>query len=126
MKSLSRVRLFAIPWTVAYMPLRSWDFPGKDTGVGCHFLLQGIFLTQELNPGLLHCRQMLSHLSPQGTCTDETCPNRVCTLVHCSSEMLPEISVLVWAAVTKITRLNALNKKYIFLSFKDGSLRSKC
>ena len=29
-----------------------WDSPGKDTGVGCHFLLQGIFLTQESNPGL--------------------------------------------------------------------------
>ena len=31
-----------------------WDFPGKNTGVGCHFLLQGIFLTQGLNLGLLH------------------------------------------------------------------------
>ena len=30
-----------------------WDFPGKNTGVGCHFLLQGIFLTQESNPRLL-------------------------------------------------------------------------
>ena len=30
------------------------DFPGKNTGVGCHFLLQGIFLTQELNPHLLY------------------------------------------------------------------------
>ena len=30
-----------------------WDFPGKDTGIGWHFLLQGIFPTQELNPGLL-------------------------------------------------------------------------
>ena len=29
------------------------DSPGKNTGVGRHFLLQGIFLTQELNPGLL-------------------------------------------------------------------------
>ena len=29
-----------------------WDFPGKNTGVGCHFLLQGIFLTQEFNPHL--------------------------------------------------------------------------
>ena len=36
-----------------------WDFPGKKTGVGCHFLLQGIFLTQGLNLGLLHCRQTL-------------------------------------------------------------------
>ena len=38
----------------------------QDTGVGCHFLLQGIFLTQGLNPGLLHCRQTLYHLSHQG------------------------------------------------------------
>ena len=33
-----------------------WNFPGKNTGVGCHFLLQGIFLTQRSNLGLLHCR----------------------------------------------------------------------
>ena len=30
--------------------------PGKNTGVGCHGLLQGVFPSQELNPGLLHCR----------------------------------------------------------------------
>ena len=34
--------------------LRPWDSPGKNTGVGCHFLLQGIFPTQGLNPGLPH------------------------------------------------------------------------
>ena len=33
-----------------------WDLPGKNTGAGCHFLLPGIFPTQELNLGLLHCR----------------------------------------------------------------------
>ena len=33
-----------------------WDFPGKNTGVGCHFLLQRIFPTQRSNLGLLHCR----------------------------------------------------------------------
>ena len=32
------------------------DFPGKNPGVDCHFLLQGTFLTQGLNPGLLHCQ----------------------------------------------------------------------
>ena len=31
-----------------------WDFPGKNTGVGCHFLLQGIFPTLGLNPHPLH------------------------------------------------------------------------
>ena len=40
-----------------------WDSPGKSTGVGCYFLLQGIFPTQESNPGFLHCRQMLYPLS---------------------------------------------------------------
>ena len=34
--------------------LCTWDFPGKNTGVGCHFLLQGIFMTQGLGPNLLH------------------------------------------------------------------------
>ena len=61
-KSLSRVRLFAIPWTVAYQALRPWDFPGKSTGMGCLFLLQGIFPTQGSNPSLQHCRQTLYHL----------------------------------------------------------------
>ena len=36
--------------------LHPWDSPGKNAGVCCHFLLQGIFLTQESNPCLLHCR----------------------------------------------------------------------
>ena len=39
------------------------DSPGKNTGLGCHFLLQGIFPTQGLNPGLLHFRQILYSLS---------------------------------------------------------------
>ena len=40
-----------------------WNSPGKNIGVGCHFLFQGVFLTQELNLGLLHCRQTLYQLS---------------------------------------------------------------
>ena len=36
------------------MLLCLWDFPARITGVGCHFLLQGVFLTQELNPRILH------------------------------------------------------------------------
>ena len=41
------------------------DFVHENTGVGCQFLLQGIFLTQELNLSLLHCRQILLSLSHQ-------------------------------------------------------------
>ena len=43
-----------------------WDFPGKNMGVDSHSLLQGIFLTQELNLDLLHCKQILYHLSQPG------------------------------------------------------------
>ena len=53
-------------WPHGLQPVRllcPWGFPGKNTGVGCHFLLQGIFPFQESNPGLLHCRQILYHLS---------------------------------------------------------------
>ena len=41
------------------------DSPGKNTGVGCHFVLQGIFLTQGSNSGLPHCSQILYQLSYQ-------------------------------------------------------------
>ena len=44
-----------------------WDFPGKNTGVGSHSLLQELFPTQGSNLGLLHCRQILHHLSHQGS-----------------------------------------------------------
>ena len=45
----------------------SIGFSNKNTGVGCHFLLQGIFTTQGLIPQLLHCRQILYPLSHQGS-----------------------------------------------------------
>ena len=48
------------------MLLCPWDSPGKNTGVGCHDLLQGIFLPQKLNLSLLYYGEMLYHLSHQG------------------------------------------------------------
>ena len=65
MKSLSRVQLFATPWTIPTRLLGPWHFLGKSTGVGCHFLLQGIFPTQGSNPGFPHCKQTLYRLSHQ-------------------------------------------------------------
>ena len=43
------------------------DSSEKNTGVGCHALLPGIFSTQGSNPGLLHCRRSLYHLNHQGS-----------------------------------------------------------
>ena len=54
------------PWTVAARLFCPWDFPGKNTGVGCYSLLQGIYPTQGSNLGLPYCRQILYHLSHQG------------------------------------------------------------
>ena len=52
--ALSHVWLFITPWAVATPRLLCpWDFPGKNTGLGCHFLFQRIFLIQGLNPHLL-------------------------------------------------------------------------
>ena len=53
-QSLSSMRLFVTPWTMQPARLLClWDFPGKNTRLG-HFLFQRIFLTQGLNPHLLH------------------------------------------------------------------------
>ena len=50
---LSHVCLFTTLWAVAHKTPRLWNFPGKNTGVGCHFLLQRIFPTQGSNLLLL-------------------------------------------------------------------------
>ena len=58
------VRLLGTPWISAYQSHCPWDSPGKNTGVGFHFLLWGISLTQGSNLSLLcflHCRQIIYH-----------------------------------------------------------------
>ena len=55
----SHVQVFVSLWTVAHQAPLSKDFAAKNTGMGHHALLQGIFLTQGLNLGFLHCRQIL-------------------------------------------------------------------
>ena len=45
-------------------PPGPWNSSGKNTGAGCHFLLPGIFPTQGLTPGLLHCGQTLLTKAP--------------------------------------------------------------
>ena len=58
-KSLSCVQLFTTPWTSPC----PWNWPDQDTEVVSLSLLQGIFPTQGLNPGLPHCREILYCLS---------------------------------------------------------------
>ena len=62
---LSCVRFFVTLWTVDHQCPQ--DFPGKNTGVGCHFLLQGNFPSQGSNLCLLHCQGDSFPLSHQGS-----------------------------------------------------------
>ena len=65
-KLLSRVRLFVTPWTVACQAPLSMGFSKQEYWSGLPFLSAGTFPAQGLHPGLLHCRQILYHLSHQG------------------------------------------------------------
>ena len=60
--SFSRAQLFKIPWLLC-----PWDSPGKNTGVGGRSLLQGLFPAQGSQLGLSRCRQILYHLSHEGS-----------------------------------------------------------
>ena len=62
LKLLIHVWLFATPWTI-----QSMDFSRQKYWSGWPFLLQGIFPTHGLNPGIPHCRRILYHLSHQGS-----------------------------------------------------------
>ena len=71
-----------------------WESPGKNTGVGCHFLLQGIFPTQGSNPGLPHSRQMLYHLRHQGIPIYTSLPYREIYIVFLFPHLSPSTQIL--------------------------------
>ena len=61
-QSLSHVQLFVTQWTIAHQFSWPMELSRQEYWNGSHSLLQGIFLTQGLNLGLLHCRQVLYSL----------------------------------------------------------------
>ena len=79
--------------------LHPWNFPGKITGVGCHFLLQGIFPTQGSNPGLSNCKQLPLPSEPPGKLLKLETGQKLGKLlvlsgpVHCVSVV---IGIIVW------------------------------
>ena len=68
-ETVSRLVVFDSLWPhrlyVAHQAPLSWDSPGKNSGMGCHFLLRGIFPTQRLNPRLLHLPILASRVRSQ-------------------------------------------------------------
>ena len=90
---LSHVQLFATPGTVDHQILLSMGFPGKNTGVGCHFLLQRIFATQGWNSCLLHWQAASLPLSHQ------SCPTTINFMESYICDRLPQDiqSSLIWS-----------------------------
>ena len=88
-----------------------WESPGKNTGVGCHFLLQGIFWTQGSNPGLPHSRQTLYHLTHQGIPIYTSLPYREIYIVFLFPHLSPSTQILF-----KI-RLDRLLVSRVFILF---------
>ena len=86
------------------------DSPGKNTGVGFHALLQGIFPIQGLNPGLLHCRWVLLMSEPPGK------PNAVlCNSYHCSNHPASNLHLHVY----NIFFHTVLNQQLIILNWQS-------
>ena len=89
-----------------------WNSPGKNTGAVSHSFLQGIFPTQGLNLGLLHCRLILYHLNCQGSPINgiqfspvaQLCPT-LCDPMGCSTPGLPVHHQLPECAQTHVHRV---------------------
>ena len=89
----------ATPWTVTHQLPLSMGSPGKNTGVGCHALLQGIFLTQGSNLWLLrllHCRQILYPPSHLGSSILPTASLKCSWLLSPFHEMISLCAPWIW------------------------------
>ena len=94
-----------------------WNYPGKNTGGGCHSLLQGIFLTQGLNLGLPHCRKSLYPLNHQGS------HNRCLIRLRITEETFIKVCLAVFMEITTKTKIflhtmNGRKIKYIHDMFE--------
>ena len=118
-ESLSQVWLFCYPKTEEPARLLClWDFPGKNTGVGCNFLLPGIFLTLQLNSSLLHWQENSFLPSHQGS-------PRFCAMLK-KKKML-QILAMMRIPFTSQKTINNLNDIcYLYLCEQSFSLMVEC
>ena len=100
--SILAVKIHGQRSLMSYSP---WGFPGKNTGVSCHFLLQGIFPTQGSNtclPSLLHCRWIFYPLSHGGS--------------HCRTVIKLLIVIIVLLIVSVPMELVFIQRCFLHLS----------
>ena len=89
-----------------------WDFPGKHTGVGCHFLLQGILLSQGLNPCLLHWQE------------DSLPLNHLGSIIH-NSLYMETVQISTTDAWMKVEMWSSYSREY-YLAIKRNDTNSCC
>ena len=124
----SHVWLFATRWTVAPRLLCPWDSPGRKTGIGWHFLLQGIFLTQGSNPHLLY----LLHWQVRLFTTSATsvhakslqsrptlCDPMECSPTGSSVHRISQARILEWVAIS-FSRGSSWPKNWTWVSCIAG------
>ena len=110
-----------------------WDSPGKSTGVGCQGLLQGIFLTQGSNLGLLHRKQILYHLSQQGSpsvVNTSTVHNMYCSLVRIIIDWLGKrllflVSCVSWQSWNLVAWFSLFSLPCPWSSLSTRAIRSQ-
>ena len=90
---ISRIQLFATPWTAAHQAPLLMGFPKQEYWSG--LLLQGLFLTQGSNPGLLYCGQILYCLSHQ----------EIPTLLHTLSNLIKQSRFTIFSLQLRELRL---------------------
>ena len=93
---------------------KSWGYC-KNTGVDCHFLLQGIILTQGSNLGLLYCRQILYHLSHKRSPGDSTC--------FLNERHTPEVIYTKYRSFISLLTLGSVHRWLLFTLWVDNFLQ---
>ena len=105
-----------------------YQYQQTGTGVGCHFLLQEIFPTQGLNPGLPHCRQTLYHLSHQRSHIHQSCISSPCLFNLYTEYIMQNARLNETQAGIKITGRNINNLRYAddstFMAERKEELKS--
>ena len=119
--SVSRPVMSDSLWPHGLQPTRllcAWNSSSKNTAVGSHFLLLGIFPTQGSNPSLLYCRQILDHLSQQGSpfqglsCTKSMVE---CILMYKTDIISCPQRIYFWMGKERLSK-NQINKQIHTLS----------
>ena len=97
----------------------SWNFLGKNTGVSCYFLLQGILPTQVLNPHLLHFRQIFSTLNHKGSPTYSVPWKKYQNIFHRINRKIKLRDILQKAVSLYDSRASLLQRQPHFYCFKN-------